>query len=315
MSELITNETHHNRGDITSMLLRIGLGLVFVIGGTSKLSLLLSAEASGGMVANYLGTTGYINTVFQDYLFTGVAGKFLTAWGFLTALSTFELFSGICLIVGFLVRPLALVYAFLLWTFVIALPVMTVPGETIDVKAYTSPALFVQVRDVALSGMMFVLFFLGAGRYSIDHKRVPHDVTVPWDTCGTILRLSLGVALLVGGLFHGYGSIATWATAPAILVVVGLALMLGNNIVSRVAGGIAIAIMVWFIANKLNADKSIIANLNGFKREFALAACGGALAAYGGSQRFTAPDLYKRSMRYLRGYFKRSADNADLALN
>ncbi len=307
MSELTTIQSSDRRGDIAALLLRVGLGLVFVIGGTSKLSLLLSSTASDGMVANYLGTTGYINTVFQDYLFTGFFGSFLTPWGFLTALSSFELLSGIFLIAGLLVRPLALVYAFLLWTFVIALPVMTVPGETIDVKAYTSPALLVQVRDVALSGMMFVLFFLGAGRYSFDQQWVPHSNKVPWDTSGTILRLSLGVALLVGGLFAGYGSIATWATASPILMLVGLMLMLGNNIMCRIASGITIAIMLWFMVHKLNADKSVIANLNGFKREFALAACATILLIYSGSDRFTAIDLFKRSQRYVRSYFRSSS--------
>ncbi len=304
MSDDNTLEIDQQQGDIAALLLRVGLGLVFIIGGTSKLSLLLSEEASGGMVANYLGTTGYINTVFQDFLFTGFLGNILSAWGFLTALSTFEFFSGICLLIGFMVRPLALLYAFLLWTFIIALPVMTVPGESIDVKAYTSPALFVQVRDVALSGMMFVLFFLGAGKYSIDKKRVPHINTVPWETSGTVLRLSLGVALLVGGFFYSYGSIATWATVPLLLAVVGIMLVLGNELMCRVAGAVTVGIMLWFIVNKLNADKSIIGNLNGFKREFALAACGVVLALYGGSERFTAANMLHRSKRYIRGYFK-----------
>ena len=49
--------------------LRIGLGLVFVIGGISKLSLLLNSTTHDGMVASYMGTTGYINTLFQGLSF------------------------------------------------------------------------------------------------------------------------------------------------------------------------------------------------------------------------------------------------------
>jgi|OM-RGC.v1.029007504 hypothetical protein len=45
-------------------------------------------------------------------------------------LSVFELVSGLLLIVGLVVRPLSLAYAFLLWSFVVALPVMTAPGTT-----------------------------------------------------------------------------------------------------------------------------------------------------------------------------------------
>ena len=56
--------------DLTALLLRVGLGLVFVIGGTSKLNLLLDSATQANMVANYMGTTGYINELFQDYLFS-----------------------------------------------------------------------------------------------------------------------------------------------------------------------------------------------------------------------------------------------------
>ena len=109
---------------LVAAFLRIGLGLVFVIGGISKLSLLLNANTHDGMVASYMGTAGYINTLFQDFLF--FEGSFLTPSVFLMLLSAFELVSGIALVAGFLIRPLALIYGFLLWSFVIALPVFLV---------------------------------------------------------------------------------------------------------------------------------------------------------------------------------------------
>ena len=56
--------------------------------------------------------------------------------------------------------------------------------------------------------------------------------------------------------------------------------------------------MLWFILQKISVDKTVIANLNGFKREFALAAAGGVLAMFGGGSRFTLLDLIKRSKLY-----------------
>ena len=187
--------------DIGALVLRSGLGLVFLIGGISKLSLLLNSATHDGMVANYMGTSGYINELFQQYLFTGAIGGIITPSLFLTSLSTFELLSGIALLAGLMVRPLALIYGFLLWSFVFSLPVMTVPGIDIGVKTYTSPAIFVQIRDIALSGMMFVLFNLGAGYKSIDSKFITPPNTVNWNVLGLLLRLSLGLMFIVSGFF------------------------------------------------------------------------------------------------------------------
>ena len=65
--------------------------------------------------------------------------------------------------------------------------------------------------------------------------------------------------------------------------------------------------MLWYMSQKLNMDKSIIANLNGIKREFALAACGGALLMLGGGSLFTLQDLISRSKRYVAEF--RGLDN------
>ncbi|WP_299729287.1 DoxX family membrane protein [uncultured Endozoicomonas sp.] len=183
MNRIMANNTQDQTALIASFL-RVGVGLLFVIGGLSKLSLLLNSTTHDGMVANYMGTEGYINTLFQAYLFSD--GSLLTPSVFLKTLSAFELVSGFFLIVGFMVRPLALFYGFLLWSFVVALPVHTVPGVEVDVKTYTSPAIFVQIRDITLSGMMFVLFNLGAGvrswitNYFLIRLRLAGSL---WDYC------------------------------------------------------------------------------------------------------------------------------------
>lgn len=278
------------------MFLRVGVSIVFIVGGISKLSLLLDSTTHAGMVANYMGSSGYINALFQDYLFGGL----LTPAFFLTALSSFELCSGIALLVGFWVRPLALIYAFLLWTFVVSLPVLTVPEQVLEVKTYTSPAAFVQIRDISLSGFMFILYNLGPGAYSVDARRQGlSDATVDWQSFGLLLRFSLAMTFIVGGFFGAYSSVNHFAVWQPIIALLGLAILFGNTASVRVAGGVTVLVMLWYAAHKLNADKSLIGNLNGFKREFALSAAGIVLACYGGGERLNGRDLWIRKFGYL----------------
>ncbi|MEH6454962.1 MAG: DoxX family membrane protein [Cocleimonas sp.] len=297
-----------SRYDQVALMLRVGLGLVFVIGGTSKLSLLLGSSTHDAMVANYMGTSGYINTIFQQFLFPGGTDGFFNPSVFLTALSTFELFSGIALIAGFLVRPLSIFYAFLMWTFVVSLPVLTVPGVEITVQTYTSPALFVQIRDVALSGMFFVLFNLGSGIKSIDNRFFSQPKTINWNVLGLLLRFALAMVFIIAGFFGGFAKIATFTTWQPLLAVIGLLLIFGNDKVVRGAGLAVVAVMIWYMTQKLNMDKDIIGNLNGIKREFALGACGGALLMLGGGLWFTLPDLIERTKCYIAQF--RGTDNA-----
>lgn len=292
------NEHQHGiRLERAAAMLRIGMGLVFVIGGLSKLSQLLGpAQAHDAMVAQYLGGLGYINAPFQQYLF--FEGSPLSPSVFLTLLSSFELVSGIALLVGLFVRPLALFYGLLLWTFVVSLPTHTVPGGAQGIATYTSPAIFVQIRDIALSGMMFVLFNLGAGARSLDQRLFPHVVAVRWEPLGVLLRVSLGIVFIVAGFFGGFAHIATFGATPWLLAPIGLALIFGGPKVVRAGGVAAIAVFVWFVAHKLNLSMSVIANLNGFKREFALAAAAAVLVLYGGGESFTLRDLLRRAGSY-----------------
>lgn len=283
----------------TATLLRVGLGLVFVIGGISKLSQLLDPQRMANIVGNYTGGKGYINDFFLSYLFS--EGSWITPWGFLTTLSTFELFSGMALVAGLMVRPLALIYAFLLWTFVFSLPVVTTPGVESPVATYTSPAMFVQIRDIALSGFMFALLAMGSGRYSLDSKILSNGVNtdnISWHHMGLLLRLSLAAPLIIGGMFGGFANIATYATAQPILLVLGALLLLGVK--ARVAAAATFCVMLWFIATKVNLDKTLIANLNGFKREFAMLAVSAILAARGAGNAYTPTDVINR-VRYALG--------------
>ena len=52
---------------LAALLLRTGLGAVFFIGGTSKLSQLLDADREAAILASYWGPSGYVNQFFVDY--------------------------------------------------------------------------------------------------------------------------------------------------------------------------------------------------------------------------------------------------------
>ena len=264
-----------------AMLLRIGIGLVFLIGGANKLSKLLSSEHSMGMVDSYMGKMGYINAFFHEYLFSGSIGEVLTPWGFLTGLSAFELVAGAMLILGILVRPLALIYALLVWTFVIALPVATTPGLE-NTHAIHSPAILVQIRDIALSGLLFTLLLIGSGKHSLDSKLFGAEQAqrsfISEKAAQLLIRISVALPLLVGGFFWGMDHIPTFKVDDVILIATGFALLFGINV--RLTGVVVATIAVWYMVNKLNLDKSLIGNLNGFKREFAFLAAGLALLAY-----------------------------------
>ena len=298
-----------------ALALRLGFGTVFIIGGWFKLSRLLDPARQDAIVSLYLSPKGYINEFFQVYLFQGPLGAVFTPWNFLTLLSTFELLSGIALVAGFLVRPLALLYGFLLWTFIIALPVTVTPGVSPEATTYLSPALLVQVRDVTLSGLAFVLYCLGSGAYSVDRRLFGRDSVedkADWQALGLLTRLSLALPLIVGGMFAGLDNIPTFATWWPVLMVLGLLLALGVGV--RSAGVGVVAVMIWFAATKVSFDASLVVILNGFKREVAFFAAGVVLALYGAGSRYTVEDVFRRmklavdGMRFLQPVKSTDAD-------
>ncbi|MEO1265990.1 MAG: DoxX family protein, partial [Pseudomonadota bacterium] len=220
----------------------------------------------------------------------------VSPWGFLTALSTFELISGLMLIAGLLVRPLALVYGFLLWTFIISLPVVTTNGVDPGVKTYMAPALLVQIRDVGLSGLMFALYCLGSGRPSLDVRLFGASAAAPrvgWQPIGLLLRLSLAIVLIVGGLFAGMPNIKAFVEPGIIMVVAAIALLWGG-IIGRIGAAAGVAIVAWYCATKLGFDKGLVANLNAIKREIAFLAAFAVLALRDSGAMWTARDVASR---------------------
>ncbi|MEN8131560.1 MAG: DoxX family protein [Pseudomonadota bacterium] len=288
------------RSDWIALALRAGIGLVFLIGGWNKLSQLIDPTRETAIVATYTSPHSYINAFFTNYLFTGTFGEWLTPWSFLTLLSTFELVSGLALIAGLLVRPLALTWGLLLWTFVMALPVVTAPGVEVDVNTYTSPAMLVQIRDIGLSGIAFVLFNLGSGAFSLDARLFGQAATTQpesWDNLGLVMRLSVALPILVGGTFAGLDHIQNFASTPWLLVPLGILLASGTRV--RAAGVVVAAITLWVMWTKLSLDKSLIVNLNSVKREFAFLAAGIVLASVGGGVKFTLAQAGAKARQFL----------------
>ncbi|MBI4266591.1 MAG: DoxX family protein [Acidobacteria bacterium] len=276
------------RPETIALLLRAGLGLVLLAGGMSKLSQLLDPARQSAILEAYWGPLGYVNSFFDQYLFGGPLGGVLTPWRFLTTLSAFEFVTGALLIAGVLLRPLALVWGFMFWSFVVALPVVTVAGLDPALATYRSPALLVQIRDIGLSGLFFALFVTGAGGYSVDGWWIGPEATrraLNWDALGLLVRLSVALPLLVGGAFHGYGHIQTFGMPAWLLVLTGAALLV--NVGVRVAGMATVLIMGWFLMSNFDLGRSVVANMNAVKREYAFFAAGIVLASCGGGRLFS----------------------------
>lgn len=281
----------HASTNLVSLALRFSIAAVFIIGGWWKLSRALDPARAGDLVDKYLASNGYINGFFQDYLFTN---GILTPWSFLTALSAFELFAGLALVAGVLVRPLALILGFLMWSFVAALPVVTTPGFLSDGPTYLTPALLVQIRDVGLSGFCFALAVVGSGRYSLDARlfgRGGAGSGADWDDLGLLIRLSVAAAFIVGGFFYGLDHIKSWTSVPFPLVAVGLVLASGHAV--RVAALAACVILAVYCMDKLDTAKSVWDNLNAIKREFAYLGASGVLIWKTGGRRFQVAAVFR----------------------
>jgi len=274
--------------------IRVGVGTLFVVGGWNKLSKLLSPANSDAIVASYTSTTGYINEFFMGYLFG--TDSIMTPWSFLTALSAFELVTGLMLLAGLLVRPIALIYAFLLWTFVVSLPVVTTNGIDPGVNTYMAPALLVQIRDVALSGIMFALFGLGSGMRSLDIRIFGREATnsiISWDVAGVLLRLSTAIVLIVGGAFAGMPNIKTFIEPGIILLAIGLVLLWGGR-PARYAAVATCAVLFIYMLSKIGIDKGLVGSLNAIKRELALFAAAFVISARGCGQLWTIPYIARQ---------------------
>lgn len=270
--------------DLIALILRFGIGSVFVIGGWWKLSRAIDPTRAEALVSRYLAPNGYINGFFQDYLFTS---DLLTPLAFMTALSAFELFAGIALLLGIFVRPLAIIFGLLMWSFVAALPVVTTPDLTPTEPTFLTPALIVQIRDVGLSGFCFALAMMGSGALSLDARLFGKGSAMgsaDWASPGLLIRLSVAVVFLAGGVFFGLDHVKSWIGIPLVSIAIGAVMLSGHGV--RLAAIAAIAVLSVYCIGKLDIANPVWDNLNAVKREFAFLAAAGLLVRFSGGRAF-----------------------------
>ncbi len=124
------------------LLMRIGLGIAFIIHGLPKLVGGVAVWEELGVAMGFIGVTA-----------------FPAFWGFMAGLAEFG--GGILIIAGFLFRPACLVLAF---TMLMAMIYHI--GKAED---------FVQFSHAMEDGIVFLaLFLIGPGKYSMDEKFTKH---------------------------------------------------------------------------------------------------------------------------------------------
>jgi putative oxidoreductase len=120
------------------LLIRIGLGVMFIIHGFPKL-----AVGPNGWTA--LG--GSMKVIGIDFL--------PIFWGFMAAVT--ETFGGFLLIVGLFFRP-----ALILLTFTMIIAALVMLGKGDGLKGAS--------QAIELGIVFFALIFIGPGKYSVDKK-------------------------------------------------------------------------------------------------------------------------------------------------
>jgi uncharacterized membrane protein YphA (DoxX/SURF4 family) len=163
-------------------LLRIALGVIFVVGGI-KLAFLGDTAA---LAASYSDPAkGWIAPVFQDQITQRLG---LSVGGFLRSQGLVEILLGGLMILGLGTRVVAVIVGLMLWSFAVANPVA---GE-IRLS-----------RDIALMGLCGAVALAGAGVWSLDARvwQRPSTFAQRRDSVLLLIRLSLAYTLLASVVF------------------------------------------------------------------------------------------------------------------
>lgn len=118
------------------LVMRMGLGFIFIVHGSGKLFGGAPVWTSLGGAMAYLGITAYP-----------------TAWGFAAAMTEFA--GGILFVLGFLFRPAALLLC-------------CVMGVAVAHHIHASDSFQVYSHALSLGVVFFGLLFVGPGKLSID---------------------------------------------------------------------------------------------------------------------------------------------------
>jgi uncharacterized membrane protein YphA (DoxX/SURF4 family) len=188
------------RAEVLVALLRIALGVIFVVGGI-KLAFLGDTAA---LVASYIDPAkGWIAPVFQDQITQRLG---LSVGVFLRSQGLVEILLGLLMILGLGTRVVAVMMGLLFWSFAVANPVA---GE-IRLS-----------RDIALMGLCVAVALSGAGVWSVDARvwQRPDTFAQRRDSVLLLIRLSLAYTLLASAVFvHGPFANPLTTTLPVVLV-------------------------------------------------------------------------------------------------
>jgi uncharacterized membrane protein YphA (DoxX/SURF4 family) len=228
-------------------LLRITLGVIFIIGGI-KLAFLGDTNA---LVASYTNPAkGWMSQVFADKitqtLGVGV-GTFLRTQGWI------EMLLGTLMILGIGTRFVAVIIGLLFWAFAVANPVA---GE-IRLS-----------RDIALMGLSFAVAIAGAGAWSVDQRAWKRPFTLPKYQDGVLMliRLSLAYTLLTSAVFASGPFANHLNTTLPIVVVFLLGALLALGLRPQWVMGLIAFWMLYVVITSIGA-KGVYFGLDSAKRE------------------------------------------------
>lgn len=254
-------------------ILRIALGVVFVIGGFKLvLTPWIGVPDAQALVAQYTDpATGYISPLFATKI-TETLG--LSIGTFLLIMGVMEITLGVMLGVGIFTPMVAVQMGLMLWAFTAANPVVGAIRLS---------------RDLALMGLCFAVALAGAGAWSLDGywRRLPPLVRGRRNVVLVIVRLSLAYPLLASAIFSGgvFENPLNTTLPGGIVFLLGLLLAAG-----LLARWVSLLLALWmlYLLPAHVAAEGLFLGLNEVKREIGLLAASLVYAGWG-PDRWTWP--------------------------
>lgn len=233
-------------------LVRISLGIVFVIGGLKlAFPVLFGIPGHEVLAQGYIDPQkGWISPFFAQKI-TDVLGVPISS--FLAGQGWIEMFVGVVMILGILTPMVAASMGLMFWSFTVASPVL---GE-IRLS-----------RDLALAGLCAAVALAGGGPWSLDRKwrQLSSMYSQRRDLILILVRLSLAFTLITSALFFG-GVLDNHlnTTLPLVLVLV-IGGLLGAGIFPRWVMLIVFLWMLYLLPADL-FEKGLFSGLDSTKRE------------------------------------------------
>ncbi len=241
------------RLDSLIAILRIALGLVFVVGGLKLVLPALFSIPDGVTLAKKFTdpATGYISPLFASKI-TETLGLQIST--FLRIEGGLEIILGLLLMAGLFTPFVAMNMGLMFWVFTLANPV--VGGIRLS-------------RDLGLMGLCSALILTGAGACSLERYWWGRRSRSPerWDLSLALIRLSVAYPMIVSALFTGgVFNNPLNTTLPMVLVFL-IGLLLATGVVPRWA---MLVVLLWmlYILPVAVLTNGFILGLDALKREF-----------------------------------------------